>query len=168
MGKTIVFISTISVTNASWNELVAQMGAANTTWVASVPSRFDTEEDAEMLCGTVLSTDEHFKVPEEFDFIDHGEVNLEVPDNFDVRTQWPNCASVSGHIRDQSSCGSCWAHGTTEALNDRTCIASQGRFQTLLSVEDTTANCNLLNCFQWAVVVGNLPLCGNGSRGQEL
>jgi len=154
MVKTIVFISTISVTNASWNELVAQVNAANTTWVASVPSRFDTEEDAQMLCGTVLSTDEHFKMPEDFDFIDHGEVNLEVPDNFDVRTQWPNCASVSGHIRDQSSCGSCWAHGTTEALNDRTCIASQGRFQTLLSVEDTTANCNLLNCFSMG--------CGGG------
>jgi len=48
------------------------------------------------------------------------------PVSFDSRANWPECAGVIGHVRDQSNCGSCWAHGTTEALNDRTCIATGG------------------------------------------
>jgi len=70
-----------------------------------------------------------------------------LPASFDVRTNWPNCAVVSGHIRDQSNCGSCWAHGTTEAFNDRKCIKSNGAFTELLSVSDTTACCGFLACF---------------------
>jgi len=30
-----------------------------------------------------------------------------LPDSFDARTQWPNCATIK-EIRDQGSCGSCW------------------------------------------------------------
>jgi len=70
-----------------------------------------------------------------------------VPDSFDVRDNWPNCKDVSGHVRDQSDCGSCWAHGTTEAFNDRRCIKSGGQFTELLSVADTTACCGFLRCF---------------------
>jgi len=44
------------------------------------------------------------------------EYGFEAPDSFDVRNNWPECRSVSGHIRDQANCGSCWAHGTTEAF----------------------------------------------------
>lgn len=43
-------------------------------------------------------------------------------------------------------CGSCWAHGTTEAYNDRLCIKTNGEFKTLLSTADTTACCGALNC----------------------
>jgi len=59
----------------------------------------------------------------------------EIPVSFDVREQWPGCASVVGHIRDQAQCGSCWAFATTEALNDRLCNATEGAFQSLLSVQ---------------------------------
>jgi len=72
-----------------------------------------------------------------------------LPTNFDAREQWPECADVINFVRDQSDCGSCWAHGTTEALNDRKCIASGGAFKTLLSVADTTACCNGTQCMSF-------------------
>ena len=65
-----------------------------------------------------------------------------MPDSFDVRTIWPQCSSVSGHIQDQSSCGSCWAVGCTEVFNDRRCIATGDT--TLMSVEDTTPKLRIL------------------------
>merc|ERR1712091_806469 len=91
-----------------------------------------------------MGGEEHYQEIEEKQVTDL-EVGAEIPAEFDVRTQWPQCASVSGNIRDQSDCGSCWAFGSTEAFNDRRCIAVGDT--TLLSPEDTTANCGFLSCF---------------------
>jgi hypothetical protein len=33
---------------------------------------------------------------------------LDVPKNFDAREHWKQCPHIA-HIRDQSTCGSCWA-----------------------------------------------------------
>ncbi|CAB3397527.1 unnamed protein product [Caenorhabditis bovis] len=75
-----------------------------------------------------------------------------IPDSFDARQQWPNCVSIN-NIRDQSDCGGCWAFAAAEAMSDRTCIASNGKVNTLLSAED------LLSC-----CVGMLS-CGEGCKG---
>jgi cathepsin B len=67
-----------------------------------------------------------------------------LPESFDPRVAWPQCNEIIDHTRDQSACGSCWAHGTTEAFNDRLCIKKG--FNKLLSVADTTACCNDQEC----------------------
>lgn len=56
-----------------------------------------------------------------------------VPATFDSRTAWPGKIHA---IRDQGSCGSCWAFGATEALSDRFAIASNGNINVVLSPED--------------------------------
>lgn len=47
-----------------------------------------------------------------------GSIRDDLPENFDSREQWPNCPTIR-EIRDQGSCGSCWAFGAVEAMSDR-------------------------------------------------
>lgn len=72
-----------------------------------------------------------------------------LPDNFDPRDKWPNCPTLN-EIRDQGSCGSCWAFGAVEAMTDRVCIQSNGTKHFHFSAED------LLSC---------CPICGLGCNG---
>ncbi|GKT28024.1 hypothetical protein ADUPG1_000365, partial [Aduncisulcus paluster] len=50
---------------------------------------------------------------------------VSLPDDFDSRKVWPWCEMI-GEIRDQESCGSCWAFGSSESFGDRFCIATEG------------------------------------------
>jgi len=125
-------------------EIADEVNSGNHGWTAAAPSRFGDFEDVKQVLGTVLKGSPEFKEEGLKSKSYEGE-NLDIPAEFDVRTAFPQCASVSGNIRDQSSCGSCWAFGSTEAFNDRHCIATGDT--TKFSVEDTTANCGFLQCF---------------------
>jgi cathepsin B len=68
---------------------------------------------------------------------------LKVHSSFDAREERPDCPSVS-LVRDQSACGSCWAFGSTEAFNDRLCIAKNNTV--ILSPADVLSCCSLFTC----------------------
>ena len=86
------------------------------------------------------------------------DINLGVPDNFDPRKEkWPQCIHA---IRNQGHCGSCWAHGSSEALSDRFCIAGK---DVVLSPQDLTScdrydhGCNgggIIEPFRWMMGTG--------------
>merc|ERR1719333_816142 len=62
----------------------------------------------------------------------------DLPTNFDWRDREEMCPSLN-EIRDQSTCGSCWAFGSVEAMTDRICIASNGTVNVHLSAQDVTS-----------------------------
>lgn len=62
-----------------------------------------------------------------------GPINEELPENFVASEKWPDCVH---EIRNQGSCGSCWAFGASETLSDRFCVASQGKVNVILSPQD--------------------------------
>ena len=117
--------------------MVAVVKSQGAPWKADVPTRFDSYNDAKQLCGTVMRTNEMFKERDYAKTKDQ-QWNGVVADSFDVRTTWLPCASVSGHFRDQSSCGSCWAFGSTEAFDDRRCIATGRTFSCFSGPADRT------------------------------
>lgn len=117
----------------------------NSTWVAGHNDKFAgaSKKEIQRTLGTVVDPDWTLKA--EFE-VPAGLYADDIPDTFDSRTNWPKCEYVINNVRDQANCGSCWAHGTTEAFNDRKCIESDGFFHDFFSVSDTTGCCNFLQC----------------------
>lgn len=110
----------------------------NTTWTAG--RNFDEtipERRIRGLMGVKPRSTSSPRLP----LLIHEEISADLPTNFDSRTQWPQCPSIS-EIRDQGSCGSCWAFGAVEAMSDRICIASKGVKQVEVSAEDLLACCD--------------------------
>jgi cathepsin B len=114
-------------------KIAEEINSKNLSWKAHAPGRFHkaTLEQVKSLMGTLM--DKESGLPE----VNHEDFNA--PDSFDSRTNWPKCESLQ-EVRDQSTCGSCWAFGAAEAMSDRLCIASGQTDQTRISTED------LLDC----------------------
>jgi len=85
------------------------------------------------LCG-VLPGDE--KLPVRKHLLD----GIQIPKEFDPRTKWSYCPSLK-EIRDQGSCGSCWAFAATEAMTDRYCIANRGKQRFHFSADNLVSCC---------------------------
>ncbi|XP_015685953.1 cathepsin B-like, partial [Protobothrops mucrosquamatus] len=99
------------------------------------------------LCGTFLHGP---KLPERFEFAG----DLVLPKSFDSRQQWPNCPTIS-EIRDQGSCGSCWAFGAVEAMSDRVCVHTNGKVNVEISAEDLLSCCGS----ECGMGIGTLATC---------
>ncbi|XP_067008596.2 cathepsin B [Anabrus simplex] len=64
-----------------------------------------------------------------------------IPDEFDAREQWSDCPTLK-EVRDQGSCGSCWAFAAVEAMSDRVCIHSNGTQHFHFSSENLVSCCH--------------------------
>lgn len=128
-------------TPAITDKMISFINNAGTTWKAAIPAKFQnaTVAHVKKLLGTRLIGESGY-VPVENVKSTFKTAPSAIPESFDVRTGFPQCANIVGHVRDQSSCGSCWAFGSTEAFNDRYCI-STGDAKTLMAPEDTLACC---------------------------
>uniref|UniRef100_A0A8R1DHS7 Pept_C1 domain-containing protein n=1 Tax=Caenorhabditis japonica TaxID=281687 RepID=A0A8R1DHS7_CAEJA len=140
----------VEVQKLSGKELVDYINKQKTTFNAKLGTYFSSYPDTikKQLMGAKM-----VEIPEEYRVFEmtHPEVaDSAIPDSFDSRAQWPTCTSIST-IRDQSSCGSCWAVSAAETISDRICIASNGQTQVSISADDINACCGLL--------------CGNGCNG---
>ncbi|XP_053365713.1 cathepsin B [Clarias gariepinus] len=115
-------------------EMVDYINKANSTWTAGHNFGKVDYSYVKQLCGTWLKGP---KLPVMVQYA--GTVKL--PKNFDPREQWPNCPTLK-EIRDQGSCGSCWAFGAAEAISDRICIHSQGKVSVEISAQDLLTCCS--------------------------
>ncbi|KAM8832453.1 cathepsin Bb [Spinachia spinachia] len=114
--------------------MVELVNGAGTTWTAGLNFHHADTGSAQGLCGTILNGP---KLPQ----VVHSTAGIKLPDSFDARQQWPNCPTI-GQIRDQGSCGSCWALGAVEAMSDRLCIHSGGEISLEISAEDLLSCCD--------------------------
>merc|ERR1712062_235709 len=85
-------------------EIVDQVNSGSHGWTAAVPSKFETLEQVKDFLGAFLPGDADYTEPEVAEISS----NVAVPESFDSAENWPQC-TVIGNVRDQSSCGSCWA-----------------------------------------------------------
>ncbi|TKC35595.1 hypothetical protein EI555_012460 [Monodon monoceros] len=115
------------------DELVNFVNKQNTTWKAGHNFYNVDLSYVKKLCGTFLGGP---KLPQRAAFAE----GMILPESFDAREQWPNCPTIR-EIRDQGSCGSCWAFGAVEAISDRLCIRSDGRVNVEVSAEDMLTCC---------------------------
>jgi cathepsin B len=128
-----------------FKNIIDHVNSVQNNWKAGHNHYFDGMdlEQIKNLMGT-LETPDHLKLP----LLDI-EPMVNIPDEFSSAEHWPNCESIK-EVRDQSTCGSCWAFGAVEAISDRICIVSGQKLQVRISAED------LLTC---------CTSCGSGCNG---
>jgi len=124
----------------SGKELIDYINSRQDLWTATTDNKFSkyTEEEKRALMG-VNHVQNSVNARRKLASTRHS--NVALPDSFDARDQWGDqCPSVK-QVRDQSSCGSCWAFGAVEAMTDRICIASKGKVKVTLSARDLLSCC---------------------------
>jgi len=139
--RSLLTLTLVVACAAEFDAIVAEVNSANASWTAEVPSRFGAMSDVKTLCGTWMPGHANYtktNLPEY-----EADVNAVFEDSIDWRTKAPQCTVIS-KIRDQSSCGSCWAFGSTETFEDRRCIATGKDIE--FSSDDTAGCCSGMYC----------------------
>lgn len=116
-------------------DLIDYVNSVQNSWKAGISERF-RDVPYEVIKGMmgVKHVSHRAKV------YHHENQPRDVPESFDSREQWQNCPSIR-EVRDQASCGSCWAFGAAEAISDRICIHSNGQQKPHISAEDLVSCC---------------------------
>jgi len=123
------------------NTIASQVNSMNSTWKAGSNIKWSGQTE-ESIKGLMISS-ELFRTrvtPSHKQFFHNFSAVQSAPASFDSRDAWPGCSSLR-EVRDQSSCGSCWAFGAAEVMSDRICIASGQKDQTRVSAEDLVECC---------------------------
>lgn len=149
--------ATLATTLVNDDGAIAATNAAAVGWTAGRNARFNgmTLADVRKLLGAKrASRAAHSRGVKAWDL--KAKPVSALPTAFDVRSAWPGCASVTGHIRDQSDCGSCWAVSSTETFNDRLCITYN--YTGSISAFDTMSCCDWTNgCLGSSGCDGGIP-----------
>jgi cathepsin B len=103
----------------SLEEIAAFVNSQQASWVAAAPAKFRSLDDVRPYLGAFLPGDARYSAPP----VKEVRLAEEIPESFDAREQWPHCGGIA-EVRDQSSCGSCWAFGSVDSFQDRACIAT--------------------------------------------
>jgi len=112
--------ATVVSASASFDAIVEQVNNGQNLWVAEAPSRFGSPEDVKDFLGAFLPSDKEYSEPA---VLEVAETNGALPASFDSAENWPQCSVIS-NVRDQSSCGSCWAFGGVSSFESRACITT--------------------------------------------
>jgi cathepsin B len=129
-----------------FKSIIEHVNSVQKSWKAGHNDYFqDMDLDTiKGLMGTLETPEEHKLPLKEFEALQ------DIPEEFFSAEEWPKCDSIK-EVRDQSTCGSCWAFGAVEAMSDRICVASGQKLQTRISSEDLLSCCGVS--------------CGNGCNG---
>lgn len=132
------------------DEFIDYINSLNTSWVAGRNFHKDTPLSyIKHLCGLRRSHRHLRRLPVK----KHDWMDIEIPKEFDARTKWPHCPSIS-EIRDQGHCGSCWAFAAVTAITDRICIHSNGAEHFHVSAENLLACADEDGCFGGTITSG--------------
>jgi len=113
------FAIVIGAEAVSLADIAAEVNAKATTWLAQAPSNFRDTDDVKPYLGAYLPGDALYKE----DAVKELLLSTQLPSEFDSATKWPACSVIS-NVRDQSSCGSCWAFASVSSFEARACIAN--------------------------------------------
>lgn len=119
-------------------ELTDTVNSAKSTWKAMTPEEnpfsYMSAEEIKSLMGTKI-----VDTPEIRPRLTEAQI-LNTPKSYNFLNE----ADCTHEIRDQASCGACWAFGAAEALTDRACLLTDGAVDIELSTEDMV-ECDRLN-----------------------
>jgi len=151
------FVCALDLTAPATNlDLIRAINAnPKSTWVAGENKRFEGWNLAAF--SRLLGVKESSKK-----FPVKSQPTVALPTSFDARQNWPGCI---GPVLDQGHCGSCWAFGAVESLQDRACIQSKGTVnislseQMVVSCDDTNDGCDggdIMAAWQYLVQSGTV------------
>lgn len=121
------------------DEFINKINSLATTWKAG--KNFHQDTPITFLKG-LMGVHPDYKRYRLDALVENDGAEIDLPAAFDSRTQWPKCPTIR-EIRDQGSCGSCWAFGAVESMSDRVCIHSNATVHFHFSSEDLVSCCKL-------------------------